>query len=96
MFHPRNYLVYHDEKHGLRYFKIPGSKPKFEAFTHVPSLILLKDVLAENEVEVLNVNSRCRRFKLREENSAFCTVEVDMEIVTDSEASSSYESDEWD
>lgn len=28
------------------------------AFTHVPSLISLKDVLAENEVEVLNVNSR--------------------------------------
>ncbi|XVF08844.1 hypothetical protein REPUB_Repub07fG0038700 [Reevesia pubescens] len=59
MFHCRSCLIYHDPtKMGFRYFKIRGSKSNFEAFTHVPSLISLKDVLVGKEVEVLNVNSR--------------------------------------
>ncbi|CAL0315884.1 unnamed protein product [Lupinus luteus] len=67
LYHSCNCFIYYESKK-LKYFKIRGSKSNFEVFPHIPSLISLKDAVKGSNVEVLNVYSRCAKFKLREEN----------------------------
>ncbi|GMN63094.1 hypothetical protein TIFTF001_032175 [Ficus carica] len=64
-----NDLIYHDELTGLRFkhLKFIGTKSEFKAIAHTPSFVSLKDIAMAANVEVLNVNSRCRKLRLVEE-----------------------------
>lgn len=55
-----NHLLYFDGLGGLRFksFKFRGFTSKFEAITHTPSFISLKDIVKTGNAEVFNVNSR--------------------------------------
>ncbi|XP_057441257.1 F-box/kelch-repeat protein At3g06240-like [Lotus japonicus] len=66
MYHSCNCFIYYEpEKYGFRFFKVRGSK--FEAVPHVPSLISLKGAVKGDNIEVMNVHSRCEEVKLQEE-----------------------------
>ncbi|KAJ7960713.1 F-box family protein [Quillaja saponaria] len=81
MYHSVSCLVYYDHKEsGYKYIKVFGTPCKFEAIAHIPSLILLKDAVIGDNVEVLNVNSRCAEFRLREENEVVFLGEGDSEL----------------
>ncbi|KEH27584.1 putative F-box domain-containing protein [Medicago truncatula] len=69
LYHSCNCFIYYEpEKYGFEVFRIYGSSSNFfEVIPHIPSLISLKDVLKGDNIEVLNIHSRCAKFKLREE-----------------------------
>ncbi|RHN54312.1 putative F-box domain-containing protein [Medicago truncatula] len=68
-YHSSNCFTYYEpEKYGFKVFRIHGSRINyFEVIPHIPSLISLKDVLKGVNIEVLNIHSRCAKFKLRGE-----------------------------
>ncbi|RHN54325.1 hypothetical protein MtrunA17_Chr5g0405461 [Medicago truncatula] len=70
LYHSCNCLIYYEpEKHGFKVFRIHGTSSEFvEIIPHVPSLISLKDVVKGDNIEVLNIHSRCANVELREEN----------------------------
>ncbi|XP_045815477.1 F-box/kelch-repeat protein At3g06240-like [Trifolium pratense] len=72
LYHPCNWFIYYEpEKYGFKVFQIQGPDPNFvEIIPHIPSLISLKDVVKGDNIEVLNIHSRCAKFKLHEENEA--------------------------
>ncbi|KAH7862316.1 hypothetical protein Vadar_002898 [Vaccinium darrowii] len=54
-----NAVVYYDPKtHEFYFLKLRGIKSKFEAIAHTPSFISLKDVVAGDNLAVLNIKSR--------------------------------------
>ncbi|KAK7276668.1 hypothetical protein RIF29_17812 [Crotalaria pallida] len=69
------------EKYEFKFFKVRGTQSNFEAIPYVPSLISLKDAVKGDNVEVLNVHSRCAKFKLREEKEVIFLAEEDVEMV---------------
>ncbi|VVA40276.1 PREDICTED: F-box [Prunus dulcis] len=75
-YHPRNYR-------SLIYLKLRGFSPYFEAISHVPSFISLKDILMGNDVEVLNINSRCAECKLPGETRGLDLVNLDADVASD-------------
>ncbi|BBN68883.1 F-box and associated interaction domains-containing protein, partial [Prunus dulcis] len=60
-----------------------GFSPYFEAISHVPSFISLKDILMGNDVEVLNINSRCAECKLPGETRGLDLVNLDADVASD-------------
>ncbi|KAI8570800.1 hypothetical protein RHMOL_Rhmol01G0065000 [Rhododendron molle] len=50
-----------------RCVQVRGIKLKFEAIAHIPSFISLKDTVTDDDLEVLNITSRCAAFKLEGE-----------------------------
>ncbi|CAK9142021.1 unnamed protein product, partial [Ilex paraguariensis] len=92
-------LIYYDtKKKEWRYLKIYGIKSNCEAVAHIPSFISLKDAVIGNSGVVLNINSRCARFKLQGETKALLLVEEDwkMELNWDSYCSSYSEENDVD
>ncbi|KAF7831494.1 F-box protein interaction domain protein [Senna tora] len=78
MYHSSNCLIYYDrQKHKFKQFKVRGTPSEVEAFAHIPSLISLKDAVKGNNVDVLNVHSRCAAFKLREERDVLFWAHVE-------------------
>lgn len=51
-------IYYHPVDFTFMYLKLRGIKSKFEAITHVPSFISLKDILVGDDVAVLNIKLR--------------------------------------
>ncbi|XP_058775685.1 F-box protein At3g07870-like [Vicia villosa] len=67
-----SFIYYEPKKYGFKVFGIHGtSSPFFEVIPHIPSLISLTDLVKGENIEVLNIYSRCAKFKLREENEVF-------------------------
>ncbi|CAL5188143.1 unnamed protein product [Lathyrus oleraceus] len=67
-----SFIYYEPNKYGFKAFQIHGtSSPFFELISHIPSLISFKDLVKGDNIEVLNIHSRCAKFKLREENEVF-------------------------
>ncbi|GAU36234.1 hypothetical protein TSUD_214310 [Trifolium subterraneum] len=61
-------LIYCEPKNRPKQFLVCGTQEKLlEVIPHIPSLISLKDAVRRDNVDVLNVNSRCAKFKLPEE-----------------------------
>jgi len=60
LYHSCNCFIYYEpEKYGFKVFRIHGSRSNFfEVIPHIPSLISLKDVLKDGNIEVLNIHSR--------------------------------------
>uniref|UniRef100_A0A6N2LZL1 Uncharacterized protein n=1 Tax=Salix viminalis TaxID=40686 RepID=A0A6N2LZL1_SALVM len=56
---------------GLKHFKFHGVKSKFEVIVHTPSFISPKDALLGDDMQVLNINSRCAELKLQHVQSSF-------------------------
>ncbi|CAI9090441.1 OLC1v1025216C1 [Oldenlandia corymbosa var. corymbosa] len=68
---PKSAFIYaSSERDKLKYFRIHVTKAKYEAVAHIPSFILLKDVIKGDCVEILNTNSRCSEFKMPGETKA--------------------------
>ncbi|KAK3014725.1 hypothetical protein RJ639_008395 [Escallonia herrerae] len=68
IFHSANYLLYYDQtKPGFKYLKLHGFQTKFEALSHIPSFVSLKDYGIGDDTSVLNVMSRCGRLERKEE-----------------------------
>ncbi|KAK2376623.1 hypothetical protein QL285_077392 [Trifolium repens] len=68
-YHSKKGFTYYDrEMNRSKNFIICGTREKLlEIIPHIPSLISLKDIIKGDNVEVLNVQSRCSKFKLPEE-----------------------------
>ncbi|PON96493.1 F-box domain containing protein [Trema orientale] len=69
----RNYtkgLVYYPDGLPDKYLGLRGLKSRYEAIVHIPSFISLKDIVVGNDVEILNVNSRCGNLKLAGETKS--------------------------
>ncbi|KAF7114620.1 hypothetical protein RHSIM_RhsimUnG0082800 [Rhododendron simsii] len=59
-----------------KFLKVHGIKSKYEAIAHIPSFISLKDTVTYDDLEVLNITSRCAGFKLQgETKSLFLEIE---------------------
>lgn len=83
MYHSCNCFIYCESKgYEFKFYKVRGTKSKFEAITLIPSLISLKDVVKGDNVEVLNVHSRCGKFKLREEKEVLFLAKEDVELAS--------------
>ncbi|KAJ6302550.1 hypothetical protein OIU77_016613 [Salix suchowensis] len=68
----RHARIHYDPRDlGLKHFKFHGLKSKFEVIVHTPSFISLKDVLLGDDMQVLNINSRCAELKLQHVQSSF-------------------------
>ncbi|XP_057441264.1 F-box/kelch-repeat protein At3g06240-like [Lotus japonicus] len=93
MYHSSNCFIYYEpENSGLKVFKVRGTYSAFEAIHHIhysafgpihhiPSLISLKDAVKGDNIEVMNVHSRCGKFKLREENEVLFLANVNAVVV---------------
>ncbi|KAM2527762.1 hypothetical protein TB1_024979 [Malus domestica] len=93
MFHSQtnSFFYYHPEKpSSYVYLKLCGFKANFQAISHVPSFILLKDILAGKDVEVLNINTRCAGLKLQGETRALSLKEEIAEFESDPFSSDNY------
>ncbi|CAI9090437.1 OLC1v1025212C1 [Oldenlandia corymbosa var. corymbosa] len=91
---PKSAFFYYEPKFGSwKYFRIYHVKAKYESVSHIPSFVMLKDVVKGDCVEILNVNSKCLEFKLPGETKPIFLVQEirDLEIDTDA---SGYSDDE--
>ncbi|XP_059649623.1 uncharacterized protein LOC132295384 [Cornus florida] len=85
----RSGLIYYDPKGPkFRYFKIKGVNSKFEAIAYIPSFISLKDAIVGDDAKVLNINSRCAKFKMPGETRTLSLVEEYKDKPLDSNCSS--------
>ncbi|KAK3014724.1 hypothetical protein RJ639_008394 [Escallonia herrerae] len=76
IFQSANYLLYYDQtKSGFKYLKLHGFQTKFEALSHIPSFVSLKDYGIGDDTTVLNVKSRCGRLERKEEVDDLILVE---------------------
>ncbi|XP_059649214.1 F-box protein At3g07870-like [Cornus florida] len=89
-------LICYDPKRSqeLKYLKLRGVKSKFEAIAHIPSFISLKEAIVGDNVVVLNINSRCAKFKVLGETKALSLAEEDRDMASDSLSSYS-DTDDW-
>ncbi|GAA0158388.1 hypothetical protein LIER_15432 [Lithospermum erythrorhizon] len=70
-------FVHLNQNHDWKYLKIQGVESDFEAYSYVPTLVSLKDVLT-NEDEILNVNTK--DVMLREESKPLLLEEDDRDL----------------
>ncbi|CAN6569213.1 unnamed protein product [Malus baccata var. baccata] len=99
MFHSRtnSFFYYHPRRYRKAiYLKIRGFKSDFEAISHVPSLISLKDILVGSNVQVLHIHSRCAELRLLGESKALFLDEEIAELASDFNSSDSGGEDEDD
>ncbi|CAN6709804.1 unnamed protein product [Malus baccata var. baccata] len=99
MFHSRtnSFFYYHPRRYRKAiYLKIRGFKSDFEAISHVPSLISLKDILVGSDVQVLHIHSRCAELRLLGESKALFLDEEIAELASDFNSSDSGGEDEDD
>ncbi|KAI9073697.1 hypothetical protein K1719_044361 [Acacia pycnantha] len=72
IYDPSRLFIYHDpQKHLCRFLEVRGTSFELEPIFHIPNLMRLKDIVKDDNIEVLNVHSRCATFKLREEKEVF-------------------------
>ncbi|PRQ50249.1 putative F-box domain-containing protein [Rosa chinensis] len=89
-----NALIYHHPKtHRFIYLKLRGIKSNFSAISHVPSFISLKDILVGDDVNILNINSRCAQMKLLGETRALFLEEEIADLASDFFTSDSSDED---
>ncbi|CAJ2660342.1 unnamed protein product [Trifolium pratense] len=77
-YHSSNcFIFYEPGKYGFKVFRIHGihQSKYFQLIPHIPSLISLKDVVKGDNVEVLNIHSRCAKLELCEENEVVSLVQ---------------------
>ncbi|XP_057440070.1 F-box protein At3g07870-like [Lotus japonicus] len=77
LFHSSNCFIYYEPKsYGFKVFKLRGGESAFEVISHIPSLTSLKGAVKGDNIEVLNVHSRCAKFNLEEENEVLFMAKV--------------------
>ncbi|XP_057441266.1 F-box protein At3g07870-like [Lotus japonicus] len=94
MYHSSNCFIYYEpEKYGFKIFKVRGTQYTFEVIPHIPNLISLKDAVKGDNIEVLNIHSRCAQFQLHEENEVLFLAKVNGEVANVHSISSDDEDD---
>ncbi|KAI9118469.1 hypothetical protein K1719_010801 [Acacia pycnantha] len=72
IYDPSGLFIYYDpQKHLCRFLEVRGTPLKLEPIFHIPNLMRLKDIVKDDNIEVLNVHSRCATFKLREDKEVW-------------------------
>ncbi|KAI9073683.1 hypothetical protein K1719_044347 [Acacia pycnantha] len=55
----------------MSFLEVRGTSFELEPIFHIPNLLRLKEIVKDDNIEVLNVHSRCATFKLREDKEVW-------------------------